>query len=211
MKKLFNVVLLAAATWLTAVLAVRLPVDVVHAATAGQESGDQATASSADSATQTGATVYAEHCAMCHGKNREGNLPAYPSLAGVKHQMSDEQNAMLIHNGKDGMPPFPTLPQNEVAALLEFLATSPAGAAALPVPHSSMLARKGIVLSPQAEAGGALFQQNCAFCHGRDAMGGETGPDLTRSKLVLTDSDGSKIAQVVSEGRTSGDKKMPAF
>ena len=35
-----------------------------------------------------------------------------------------------------------------------------------------------------AAAGGSLFQQNCAFCHGRDAGGGETGPDLTRSKLV---------------------------
>ena len=35
--------------------------------------------------------------------------------------------------------------------------------------------------SELAAAGGALFQQNCAFCHGRDAGGGETGPDLTRS------------------------------
>jgi mono/diheme cytochrome c family protein len=66
-------------------------------------------------------------------------------------------------------------------------------------------------LSPEAAAGGALFQQNCAFCHGRDAMGGETGPDLTRSKLVLSDVNGSKIGQVMSEGRTNGDKKMPAF
>ena len=28
-----------------------------------------------------------------------------------------------------------------------------------------------------AKAGSKLFVQNCAFCHGRDAMGGETGPD----------------------------------
>jgi cytochrome c oxidase cbb3-type subunit 3 len=42
-------------------------------------------------------------------------------------------------------------------------------------------------------------------------MGGETGPDLTQSKLVLTDTDGSKIAQVVREGRNEPDKKMPAF
>src|SRR5271154_7095450 len=62
-----------------------------------------------------------------------------------------------------------------------------------------------------AAAGSSLFQQNCAFCHGRDAMGGETGPDLTQSKLVLTDTDGSKIAQVVREGRNEADKKMPAF
>src|SRR6202451_456639 len=60
-----------------------------------------------------------------------------------------------------------------------------------------------------AAAGGPLFQQNCAFCHGRDAGGGETGPDLTRSKLVTSDVGGDKIGDVVLHGRP--DKGMPAF
>lgn len=60
-----------------------------------------------------------------------------------------------------------------------------------------------------AAAGGSLFQQNCAFCHGRDAGGGETGPDLTRSKLVTADVGGDKIGDVVLHGRT--EKGMPAF
>ncbi|MDT7817377.1 MAG: hypothetical protein QOJ42_7293 [Acidobacteriaceae bacterium] len=60
-----------------------------------------------------------------------------------------------------------------------------------------------------AAAGGSLFQQNCAFCHGRDAGGGETGPDLTRSKLVSADVGGDKIGEVVLHGRV--DKGMPAF
>ena len=34
------------------------------------------------------------------------------------------------------------------------------------------------------ERGKTLYGQNCAFCHGRDAAGGETGPDLTDSDLV---------------------------
>ncbi len=59
------------------------------------------------------------------------------------------------------------------------------------------------------EAGNALFQQNCAFCHGRDAEGGEIGPDLTQSKLVQSDVNGDKISIVVRNGRP--DKKMPAF
>ncbi len=63
--------------------------------------------------------------------------------------------------------------------------------------------------SPQAEAGASIFQQNCAFCHGRDAEGGETGPDLTRSKLVSEDVAGSKISEVLREGRP--DKGMPSF
>src|ERR1700679_522558 len=66
--------------------------------------------------------------------------------------------------------------------------------------------------APNAEAaaaGGSLFQQNCAFCHGRDAGGGETGPDLTRSKLVSTDIKGENIEGVVQNGRV--EKGMPSF
>lgn len=59
------------------------------------------------------------------------------------------------------------------------------------------------------ESGGSLFQQNCAFCHGRDAGGGETGPDLTRSKLVSEDKKGEGIGDVVRNGRP--DKGMPRF
>ncbi len=61
----------------------------------------------------------------------------------------------------------------------------------------------------QIATGGSLFQQNCAFCHGRDAMGGESGPDLTRSKLVASDKDGEAISTVVRNGRL--EKGMPKF
>jgi cytochrome c oxidase cbb3-type subunit 3 len=59
------------------------------------------------------------------------------------------------------------------------------------------------------ESGAALFRQDCSFCHGRDATGGETGPDLTRSRLVRADVDGDKIGPVVRNGRP--DKGMPPF
>jgi cytochrome c oxidase cbb3-type subunit 3 len=59
------------------------------------------------------------------------------------------------------------------------------------------------------ESGASTFQQSCAFCHGKDAGGGESGPDLTRSKLVFEDVDGDKIGAVVRSGRP--DKGMPPF
>jgi len=59
------------------------------------------------------------------------------------------------------------------------------------------------------EQGSTLFQQDCAFCHGRDAGGGESGPDLTRSKLVAGDVNGDKIGAVVRSGRP--EKGMPPF
>jgi len=59
------------------------------------------------------------------------------------------------------------------------------------------------------QSGSALFRQDCAFCHGRNAGGGESGPDLTRSKLVTADVDGDRIGPVIRNGRT--DKGMPPF
>jgi len=61
----------------------------------------------------------------------------------------------------------------------------------------------------QINAGRALFAAQCGFCHGRDAMGGEIGPDLTRSELVAADVRGDKITPVIKDGRP--EKKMPPF
>lgn len=58
-------------------------------------------------------------------------------------------------------------------------------------------------------SGNSLFRQDCSFCHGRDAGGGETGPDLTRSELVTADVGGDKIGLVVRNGRP--EKGMPRF
>jgi cytochrome c oxidase cbb3-type subunit III len=61
----------------------------------------------------------------------------------------------------------------------------------------------------QVKAGQTRFASQCGFCHGRDAAGGESGPDLTRSTLVAEDSRGDKIGPLLRAGRV--DKGMPAF
>jgi len=61
----------------------------------------------------------------------------------------------------------------------------------------------------QIQAGQTRFSSQCGFCHGRDAAGGETGPDLTRSVLVAQDVRGDQITPVVRAGRL--DKGMPSF
>jgi cytochrome c oxidase cbb3-type subunit 3 len=57
--------------------------------------------------------------------------------------------------------------------------------------------------------GKATFGVHCSFCHGSDARGGEGGPNLIRSELVLNDKDGEKITPVVQNGRP--DRGMPKF
>ena len=144
-----------------------------------------------------GAQSYAKHCAICHGEQREGIIPGFPPLLDVNRQLTPPQIESLIRTGKGRMPKFTNLSQEEVTALLRFLATDD-----LPLGISNGSANI-------AEVGNHLFQRNCAFCHGRDAAGGETGPDLTRSKLVLSDANGAKVTDVVRNGRL--EKKMPAF
>jgi len=149
-----------------------------------------------------GAQSYAKNCAICHGDGREGILPAFPPLVGIKRQMSDDKLTTIIHDGKGRMPGFPQMQGAELAALLQYLGT------AGPVVTGTGAGKK-TEASGQAAVGEALFHQNCAFCHGRDAMGGETGPDLTQSKLVLGDKTGERIAQIVHEGKV--EPKMPSF
>lgn len=177
----------------------------VHAAAgaAGHDAQTPATAKAADP-DAAGSESYANRCAVCHGDRREGNPPGVPSLINIKSQMTDQQIAQLVREGKGRMPGFPKLNDDELTALLQYLASAPAIS---PVSAGNHHGRPE--LTGEAAAGGALFAKNCAFCHGRDAMGGETGPDLTLSKMVLADTDGSKISAVVTEGRI--EKKMPAF
>jgi cytochrome c oxidase cbb3-type subunit 3 len=59
----------------------------------------------------------------------------------------------------------------------------------------------------QVQRGELLFAAQCGFCHGRDAMGGESGPNLTKSALVAEDVNGDKIGPVVHNGRP--EKGMP--
>lgn len=61
----------------------------------------------------------------------------------------------------------------------------------------------------QIQAGEGRFTSQCGFCHGRDAAGGETGPDLSRSALVAQDTRGDKIGPLLRSGRP--ERGMPSF
>jgi cytochrome c oxidase cbb3-type subunit 3 len=62
---------------------------------------------------------------------------------------------------------------------------------------------------PKFERGKQNFSSSCGFCHGSNATGGEKGPDLLRSVLVLDDEGGNKIGPVILKGRP--ERGMPRF
>ena len=57
------------------------------------------------------------------------------------------------------------------------------------------------------DRGKAVYGVSCAFCHGSDAGGGEIGPNLLRSGVVLEDQSGELLAPIVHGARA--DKGMP--
>src|SRR5206468_2092906 len=59
------------------------------------------------------------------------------------------------------------------------------------------------------ERGKALYGVHCTFCHGADTRGGDGGPSLLRSAVVLDDQTGELIGPVVRNGRL--DRGMPKF
>lgn len=59
------------------------------------------------------------------------------------------------------------------------------------------------------ERGQQMFVAQCGFCHGSNATGGQSGPDLIRSVLVMNDEDGKQLGEFLKAGRP--DKGMPKF
>jgi cytochrome c oxidase cbb3-type subunit 3 len=76
-------------------------------------------------------------------------------------------------------------------------------------PRGNMLISRAVPDPAAVERGQKIFSANCGFCHGSNAQGGDTGPDLVRSPLALDDERGDKIAPVILQGRAN--KGMPAF
>jgi cytochrome c oxidase cbb3-type subunit III len=59
------------------------------------------------------------------------------------------------------------------------------------------------------DRGRELLATQCGFCHGTNARGGSSGPDLTRSALVQEDEGGKQLGEFLRVGRP--DRGMPKF
>jgi mono/diheme cytochrome c family protein len=69
--------------------------------------------------------------------------------------------------------------------------------------------QEGAFDATAVERGRQLLIQQCGFCHGSNARGGQQGPDLTRSDLVQSDENGKQLGAFLKVGRP--ELKMPRF
>ncbi|MDE1177378.1 MAG: pyrroloquinoline quinone-dependent dehydrogenase [Edaphobacter sp.] len=70
-----------------------------------------------------GATTYGSQCAVCHGVDRRGQPPAFPSLVDATTRLSANEMAGVVHDGRGRMPSFPTLTGDTLQALLAYVRT----------------------------------------------------------------------------------------
>ena len=138
-----------------------------------------------------GQELYEQNCALCHRDSGAGNPPAFPALNGNDLLGNTARLVRSIHTGGSGMPPFPTLTAEDIAALGNYLrnawtndlgrVTTEDVAAILDrletdAPIASVW--DGVFTEAQAARGRAIYSGACALCHGRRLNGAPDDPDM---------------------------------
>jgi quinoprotein glucose dehydrogenase len=68
-----------------------------------------------------GAQIYEGQCAVCHGTDRKGAPPDFPSLVDVDKRLTTAKIVDVTRNGTARMPGFPGIYQAQMDALLRYL------------------------------------------------------------------------------------------
>jgi cytochrome c oxidase cbb3-type subunit 3 len=90
-------------------------------------------------------------------------------------------------------------------------AASPASTVPQAIPFAIFPAQVRELAAPEVlTRGETVYEGLCRACHGVDLRGGDGGPNLLRSQIVLNDQHGELIGEVIQNGRsTPGMPEMP--
>ena len=68
-----------------------------------------------------GKAIYMKHCSGCHGRDRKGDEPVYPSLQGLENKMTKEVALKKIKEGSGRMPAFANILKGNDEAIIAYL------------------------------------------------------------------------------------------
>lgn len=144
-----------------------------------------------------GRAAFINNCAVCHGSAGQGNPGGYPNLTtgawlwggkidniyqtlkyGIRSGHEEARESQMAAFGKDGL-----LKQEEIKMLVDFVAGLRTG-------------------EDQKDEAKALYQKNCASCHGDKGQGNyEFGAPALNDAVWLYGSDKETIYDVIYNGR----------
>jgi len=70
-----------------------------------------------------GATTYLSQCAACHGPDRAGSPPTFPSLVEATKNLTAGLMIEVVHSGRGRMPSFPQINDVSLQALIQYVRT----------------------------------------------------------------------------------------
>jgi quinoprotein glucose dehydrogenase len=69
----------------------------------------------------TGIQIFNAQCSVCHGADRKGSPPAFPSLVDITQRLSAEDIKRVVKNGRGRMPPFASLSDEQLQHVISAL------------------------------------------------------------------------------------------
>jgi len=148
------------------------------------------------SAHSPGEALYQSQCAMCHGMDRGGSPPAFPSLVNVTNRLPNEKIVSTIQHGVGRMPSFPDIKGDHLESLLAFLRN--AGAAAPPRELVAVPAAEHTQTAAGDPAGAKVYAEQCATCHGPKLEGIQPAPSLVGIGARM---NAAQVSEVVQKGK----------
>jgi glucose dehydrogenase len=130
----------------------------------------------AANASSPGEALYQSQCASCHGVDRAGSPPTFPSLVNITNRLPNDKIVSTIHHGSARMPSFPNIEGENLDTLLAYLRT--AGPAAPPREMQSAPAAAHAIKPAADPAGAKVYAEQCAPCHGDKLEGISPTPAL---------------------------------
>jgi glucose dehydrogenase len=149
-----------------------------------------------------GERLYRNQCAVCHGINRAGSPPAFPSLIDVENRLSPQKITDTVRQGSGRMPSFPNIDDEQLTSLMEYLRTgAPSQVTAQKAPKElpSVPAEAQPDQARPDPAGAAVYRNRCAICHGEHLEG--AGPSFPMLIGVGSRLSAAQITDLVHAGK----------
>ena len=153
----------------------------------------------------SGAELFVDNCAQCHGIEAHGGLGPALNSQQFLQSVTDEQVRQLIAVGIPGSPMAAysidfggSLSQEQIEAIAVYLRSLEEESPDFP-DWRFPLAQENLT-------GKDLFNLACSACHGVDLAGGEVAPELGPGSDAAEESDDRLVLRI-----TEGKDEMPAF